>query len=332
LTAHGELHLHVDPASNQWLDVEGSWGSRRVNAEGVEAVRAETRTRIDPGPVDRDIVLATATVLSLEGLFDDWTELDAPVVDPGAGARRMDQLAASTTVGQALASLRSQDTAAAAQAAVALQALIERSPEACTAIARDIVATGLRERAARTELSLLAGVGNAGAQRAIAAVVRGLGGATDVHSVLPLLGQVEEPTRETADFLRAMRGDSSAPELARSATLTLGSLASHLAASDPAAADAIAQSFEEQLRGASSPSDTIDSLAALGNTRSPRILEDAQPYLQSDDTLVRRAAAAALGQSPDTEATTLLEQLSTADADPRVRAAAARALARRTSG
>jgi HEAT repeat protein len=118
-------------------------------------------------------------------------------------------------------------------------------------------------------------------------------------------------------------------DLARTADLALASVASHVAAGDPARADAIAQSYEDRLRAATDPSDVVSTLAALGNTRSPRILDAASAYLNDDDALVRRMAAHVLGQSPDAEATAVLERLSASDEDPRVRAEATRALARR---
>jgi hypothetical protein len=332
LTSRGELHGDVDLTAGRLLDVRGEWRTRTLNASGAEILQYAAGVRVEAGSLDRNVARASATALSLERLFDEWTDLDAAVVDPTAAARHADALAASMSPGEALRLLRSSDASEQGRGAAALRAMIERRPEVCAVLAKDIASAGLADRFAKMELSLLTGVGSPAAQRAIADVARAWKGSDDAVSVLGLLGEVREPTTETVDLLRAMRDDKSSPQLATTAELVLGNVAGHLADTDPVAADAIAQSFEERLRGATDPSDVSETLAALGNTHSPRILDAAEPYLQSSDAFVRRTAATALGQSPDPQATTLLEQLSTADDDPRVRAAATRALARRTAG
>jgi hypothetical protein len=329
--AGGEIHGLLDASGRRLVDAQGGWHVRRINVQGAEALRSDVRVQIGPGSLARDLSGATSRLLSLEERFGDWTALDAAQRDPAEEARRCEQLAASTSVDQALGLLRSTDPAATARGIAALRALLERRPEACAAVAKDVVSAGLRDRAARTELSLLLGVGNPAAQSAIADVVRAWKGSADGRSALAMLGQLNEPTNETLEFLRTTRADRSDPDTARTADLALGSAAGHLASDDPSQANAIAASLEDRLRGGSDPADVAETLAALGNTHSPRILDVVPAYLQSDDPEVRRMAATALGQSPDTGATSILEQLAN-DADARVRSAAARALARRNSG
>jgi HEAT repeat protein len=226
--------------------------------------------------------------------------------------------------------MSASDPSEAMHAERALSAYLKDHPEAAARVAREIAARSRDDRYGQALLRALVRDGGPESQRAMVDLVKQWKTDARAIDVLPLLSLPYRPTRETEDFLVALRADTSAASLAPSVDSALGAIAGQLQDSDPARADAIAARFEDQVRSAKDPFHLEQALVAMGNTRSERILDMASQFLTSEDLDVRRAAVFALGRAPDAPDTrAALEKIAANDADQTVRRTAQRALARR---
>jgi hypothetical protein len=179
---------------------------------------------------------------------------------------------------------------------------------------------------ARTAVAALVAVGAPEMQASLVALVDARVADTDfVKLVVPTLGFLAAPTRETEAAVRNLTTDS-APEATRhTAHLTLGTMASRV---DGQRATAIVEDYAARLAKAPTSDERRRWLSVLGNAGTPEAAAAVETQLRESDPDVRSRAVAALRrvESPavDTQLTRALD-----DRDPRVRASAAWSLSYR---
>jgi HEAT repeat protein len=325
------LRGRVDRAAARVVSLNGEIAAEYSSPTKAVVASGRTTVTLTGTGVDRDPAAALAAIARLDAEYADWTDLaDTPEPDAAdARASAAEMFGAGRSLDELLRALDSGDDVERARAQVALAFYVEAHAGTAARLGREITQAPREDRRGRTLLGVLARAGGPEAQRAVVDLVKEWRDTPRVVDALPLLGQVEHPTRETEDFLRGLQADPAAKGIGATVDTTLGALASRLQGSEPGRADAIAERFEERLKASSDPGQQQESLMALGNTRSERILDVAPGLLASDDADVRRAAVFALGRAPDEEGTqALLEKAANDDPDGRVRAAARRALSR----
>jgi len=311
-------------SANAELWLEKTNGSAKVTSVRLKATLTRTAE-------ERDAATALGVLANADEVFADWTALDTrrppgvQVDDEAARAR----LIAGRSLDALLAAIDTRDLSAGAHAELALAAYLKSHPDAASRLASEIASSPRGDQRAQSLLRALARDGGPESQRAMVDLVRRWKREERVTDVLPLLSSSRHPTRETEEYLVALRADAQAASIAPSVDTTLGAIAGQLQDSDPSRADAIAARFEAQLHDAKDVIETQRALLALGNTRSERILDLAPAYLSSDDIDVRRAAVFALGRAPDApETRATLERIAANDTDNGVRQTAMRALGR----
>jgi hypothetical protein len=212
-------------------------------------------------------------------------------------------------------------------------ALVEalRDDPALIAAVEALLATADRDAPdARVALGALVGAGTAEAQAALGRLLDVRRGDADfVKLLVPSVGFLEHPTPAIEQAVRTLAADDPRPQIRTMAGLSVGIMASHLDATDPARARAIVADVDARLRAANTPAELGAQLTVLGNAGTADAGQVASRYLDDDRAAVRASALEALRRvtSPDAEAA-LLRALA-ADPDPTVRASAAWAMGHR---
>jgi hypothetical protein len=177
-------------------------------------------------------------------------------------------------------------------------------------------------RATRVVIDALAAAGTPSAQAVLCDLARE--GRLPMHiraEAVTSLGLVARPTAPTmteiAELIRARDPDLTGPAL-----FLAGSVARAGRADHPTHAAAIERLVLAETARGRGADDLLDGLAALGNLGSASVLPRLRVALAAGDPRVRAAAARALRLVPDPEADRLLAATLRRDADSTVRAAA----------
>jgi HEAT repeat protein len=178
------------------------------------------------------------------------------------------------------------------------------------------------DRATKVVIDALAAAGTPAAQAALCDLARDVHLPTHVRAeAVASLGLVKRPTAptmtEVADLIRARDQNLTAPAL-----FLAGSVARAGRAEHPAQAAAIERIVLAESARARGTDDQLDGLAALGNLGSATVLPRLRAAVAAGDPRVRAAAVRALRLVPDAEADRLLATTLRRDPDSTVRAAA----------
>ena len=118
-------------------------------------------------------------------------------------------------------------------------------------------------------------------------------------------------------------------DAADSLLLVMGVVAG--ATEDPATAAALEHKIEDRLNRSQSSNDKRMLLAAVGNTRSPKIYQTAKPFVRDEDPHVRASALLSVGRAPGSdESTTLLLKALQEDQNHGVKSAALQSLSKQS--
>jgi hypothetical protein len=212
----------------------------------------------------------------------------------------------------------------------ALVEALRARPDLVLAVEAMLATADREDPQARVALGALVGAGTAEAQAALGRLLDARRGDADfVKLLVPSVGFLEHPTPAIEQAVRTLAADDPRPQIRTMAGLSVGIMASHLDATDPARARAIVADIDARLRAATTPADLGAQLTVLGNAGTADAGQVASRYLGDDRAAVRASALEALRRvtSPDAEAA-LLRALAT-DPDPTVRASAAWAMGHR---
>jgi HEAT repeat protein len=272
--------------------------------------------------------LTTASILLFTATRGMPAESQARSAASAAGAH-VAPTATPTLAGSSSASLTELLAGATDQqsAHTALVAALQRDPvgtlAALEAFLRD---ADPQSDLARTAVAALVAVGTPEMQAALVELVDARITDTDfVKLVVPTLGFLAAPTRETEAAVRNLTTDQ-APEATRhTAHLTLGTMASRV---DGARATAIVEDYAARLAKAPTADERRRWLSVLGNAGTPEAAAAVETQLRESDPLVRSRAVAALRRVESPEADAKLTR-ALDDSDPRVRASAAWSLSYR---
>jgi hypothetical protein len=150
-----------------------------------------------------------------------------------------------------------------------------------------------------------------------------------MRQVVPVLGFAKQPTAALEHAVRALAGGREASDVTRLAELSLGVLAGHVAAADPARAGRIVDEYAAKLAGATAAEEIRRYLLVLGNAGTPAVVALAGRYLDSDDPAIRARAVEALRRVLTDAAERAILGVLEGDPEARVRASAAWSLANR---
>ncbi|MBW2726226.1 MAG: HEAT repeat domain-containing protein [Deltaproteobacteria bacterium] len=115
-------------------------------------------------------------------------------------------------------------------------------------------------------------------------------------------------------------------DLANTALLSIGSIASGLRTTDPERAERLVDELERTLGSAGDANEMGMTIKALGNTHAPNRSESILPYLNHSSEFVRGSAARTIGQLDDDGASDRLADQLVKEESPRVRMALANGL------
>lgn len=171
----------------------------------------------------------------------------------------------------------------------------------------------------------LGAVGHPEAQRALITAMRARPEDWPaMANLIPTLAGAPEPTDEAVAWIRELAVTAQNRNVATTATLALGSMAQHLAGTDPARAASLVQELLRLLKS-EEPEDQVATVLALGNTGSVLALPVLSKFVASPAPRLRAAALVALRSIPSPQVETLLLE-GLRDVDDAVRLEAAYAL------
>lgn len=232
--------------------------------------------------------------------------LGSVLQDPGATARRREQLAAGVTIESIDATLLAYDKGGQlprdflGKAA----AFLELHPEACAVLEAKFEDAGMQLRGRGLVLDLLATAGSTAAQKAMrdalsSDAARGPG----FGALFQRFAAVARPDKASVAFVaESFRGGG---EARGPAAVTLGVMIRRLAGVDPSAAKALNQELVAALGKASSAADKRALIMALGNARTPVNAQAIKGHATDAEPIVRAQTARSLASfdTPDTRAT-----------------------------
>jgi HEAT repeat protein len=199
-----------------------------------------------------------------------------------------------------------------------IEALLRRDDDAV----RAVLAFIRGDKATKMIVDALAASGTPAAQDALCALAR------DVHvpahvraEAVSSLGLIKHPTAPTMTEVAALI-HARDPALIAPALFLAGSVARAGRAEHPAHAAAIEKVVLAESTRARTSDEVLDALAALGNLGSANVLPRLRAAVAAPDPRIRAAATRALRLVPDAEADRLLATTLRRDHDPTVRAAA----------
>jgi hypothetical protein len=207
------------------------------------------------------------------------------------------------------------------------KSLIYLHPESCKSIANVLAAADAESLTMGVLGGALVAIGHKEAQAALVSVANAK--RDDLRSLLaliPALGGLAEPTKETEEILRTFAAESTHPDIRATAELALGSLAGNLIVSSPDRADRIVREFIQKLESSPAEGEIQRFLHVLGNTGSPLALATIENYLPHFSPDIRAAAVYALRWIQSGEVDILLAKGVVSDPARSVRLEAADAL------
>ncbi len=215
-----------------------------------------------------------------------------------------------------------------------LHGLTYLHPDACARVAQLLAPLDPSGSSFQVVLAALGATGSKEAQAALIAALHVPSSSTQAKKqVIATLGMMPVPGEDAEAALRSVRdarGASATPELAATASMSLGIMARSLATRAPQRASAIvdealAKAFADEH---DEPRLLLD-LAILGNTGSPRILHDVLRWTHATSAEQRGQAAFALRLVRADEAEARLLEIVAADEDAALRSRTATALSYR---
>lgn len=207
------------------------------------------------------------------------------------------------------------------------KALVYLRPESCTRIGEILAAAEADSATLLTLSGALSAVGHTQAQQALVAVIRAR--PTDwriLSTLIPALGSVGAPTKESEAVLRGLAFNSANTDIASTARLALGVMARKLADRSPDRAAKIVSRIIKNFEGASAEKTAREMLLVLGNTGSTLALPTVARFVAHRDSSLRAAAVSALRWIDASRADALLIKALSSDSDAAVRLEAAVAL------
>jgi HEAT repeat protein len=211
------------------------------------------------------------------------------------------------------------------------KALIFIRPESSENIGRVLTSAAPGGATMRVLAEALGAVGHTRAQEALVSAIRARPDDWPALAILiPALGTLISPTDKAEQTLREL-ANSSRPEIASTAQLSLGIMARDMSEDAPERAARIVEWASHELESAPSAEAKRQMLLVLGNAGSARSLPAVASYLRDPEPTLRAAAASALRWIPPGEADRLLLTALASDADADVRLEAAIALGLRAT-
>jgi hypothetical protein len=211
----------------------------------------------------------------------------------------------------------------------ALVEALRARPDLVLAVEAMLATADREDPQARVALGALVGAGTPEAQAALGRLLDTRRGDDDfVKLLVPSVGFLEHPTPAIEGAVRSLADSDPRPQIRTMAGLSVGIMASHLDATDPARARAIVADVDTRLAAATTTTELTAQLAVLGNAGTGDAGAIARRYLADERPEVRARALEALRRVGSAEAESALVRALT-DADPRVRASAAWAMGHR---
>jgi len=207
------------------------------------------------------------------------------------------------------------------------KALVYLHPESCAALGQKLSAAAAKSVTMRVLTGALSVVGNPEAQAALVSAIQAR--PTDwaaLSMLIPALNEAGAPTPFAEDTIRELAYESSNPDIASTAQLTLGTMARRLAETSPTRADRIVNSLIEQLNSSRSADLTRQILLALGNAGSVQAVPVIIKFIHDSAPAIRAAAVSALRWIDSDQTNQQLIAALTSDPDSDVRFEAATAL------
>lgn len=209
-----------------------------------------------------------------------------------------------------------------------LRAFVFLYPAETAKLTELLISLEPRSRAMQTVVAVLNAVGHVEAQGTLARAIQARAGDTAALQLLiPAIGTVKSPTRQTENILRELSRNTSDRDIATTAGLSLGIVAYELGGEEPARQARLVDEFLDTLGRAQTPEDKEYVLGILGNTGASKALSTIVPFLQDPAPSVRAQAALSLRKVAGADGV-LLERL-TQESDPFVRGEIAEALGQR---
>jgi len=146
------------------------------------------------------------------------------------------------------------------------------------------------------------------------------------------LSNLQFPSSVTVETLLAMASDSDSlsDEIAASSLITLGTVDHRLIGQGSELKDRVRDEMKSMMKKSSdNEKDVMVILSAMGNAGDPEFISDIVPYLDSQNTGLRKSAVAALRNMNDDESMGILMDSLENDSDPNVREEAVRGISQR---
>ena len=207
------------------------------------------------------------------------------------------------------------------------KALIYLHPESSATLGQMLATADAKSLTMRVLTGALGSVANPHAQTALVSAIKAR--PTDwpaLSMLIPALDQAGEPTLLAEKTIHDLATQSSNPDIASTAELTLGAMARNLANTSPERATRIVDSIIKQIDLSSSVDTTRQLLLALGNAGSAQAYPTIARFTTDSSPLLRAASASALRWVDSDQSSALLIKLLSSDPEPSVRLEAARAL------
>ena len=308
------------------------WSER--SSLSVEAAKLEIKQRLTADVERRSIGAFEGDGLDGWELEEEWRSFDGNTESAAALSDASEELDADLLQGadvgalvDKLVSLELSDSSTAEALLVAerLALLIEEDPAVLETLAVELSSGVLSDGAARRILGAIATAGTPEAQETLRDLFLSPNPPEGLRDAAALaLFQLPSVTPETINTFDAVLSDEEASVELRSASwLLLGAFAT--TGSDPALTDRLI-SMEAKAR---ETGELVPWLEALGNTRSPAVLEAATRHLNAADPDTRVSAVRALRHIETPDATQALVNRAAQDEDSYVRKEAITLLAGR---
>jgi HEAT repeat protein len=214
-----------------------------------------------------------------------------------------------------------------------VKAMIYLHPESSAHFGKILATANSQGPAMRVLTGALGAVGNTEAQAALIGATRSRAGDWPAVSLLiPAISQVPSPAQPAEDLLRDLAFNSSNPDIAATAQLSLGNVARKVAQTSPDRAANIVRLFTKAIESSPSTDFTQQMLLAIGNAGSIEALPNIGRLINDPSPTLRATAAGALRWVDSDQADSLLIKALTSDREATVRLEAAIALSFRRIG
>lgn len=188
-----------------------------------------------------------------------------------------------------------------------LVALMELDPNQIAAAAQKILDDKSPDINASTLIAALGKLSHPAAQQALADIIEKRQDSQDLLCrAIDSLGGVDKPTSASVNMLRRIYEQQTSEEVHTTASLSLGSMVSHLSKNNDPQAESIAYDLVKSLQQAGNAQGKIALLESLGNAAHPSAVTPIKEYLGSDDESIRTSAVMALRDIADPQVDNLL--------------------------